>query len=195
MHLECVLDMFARVIIASRRRAIPGRRSIGPPRVLSRASSSFHHPRAGEKRSTRPRTPAPLVASTHRDPRIEPNADPPTFPPNISGAPIELIQPETLKFKAMEPIIMLGRQRFANLDLRIRVKGGGHVSQMYAVRQAIAKAIVAYYQKYVDEQSKKELKDALLTYDRTLLVADPRRMEPKKFGGRGARARFQKSYR
>ena len=88
----------------------------------------------------------------------------------------------------MEPIILLGRQRFANLDLRIRVKGGGHVSQMYAVRQAIAKAIVAYYQKYVDEQSKKELKDALLTYDRTLLVADPRRMEPKKFGGRGARS-------
>ena len=74
----------------------------------------------------------------------------------------------------MEPIILLGRQRFANLDLRIRVKGGGHVSQMYAVRQAIAKAIVAYYQKYVDEQSKKELKDALLTYDRTLLVADPK---------------------
>ena len=113
----------------------------------------------------------------------------------FNGAPIELIQPETLKFKAMEPIILLGRQRFANLDLRIRVKGGGHVSQMYAVRQAIAKAIVAYYQKYVHEQSKKELKDALLTYDRTLLVADPRRMEPKKFGGRGARARFQKSYR
>jgi hypothetical protein len=28
-----------------------------------------------------------------------------------------------------------------------------------------------------------------------LLVADPRRCEPKKFGGRGARARFQKSYR
>ena len=54
---------------------------------------------------------------------------------------------------------------------------------------------MAYYQKFVDEQSKKELKDALLTYDRTLLVADPRRMEPKKFGGRGARARFQKSYR
>merc|ERR1711943_42276 len=114
---------------------------------------------------------------------------------NSNGAPIELVEPEILKYKAMEPIILLGRQRFANLDLRIRVKGGGHVSQMYAVRQAIAKAIVAYYQKYVDEQSKKELKDALLTYDRTLLVADPRRMEPKEFGGRGARARFQKSYR
>jgi hypothetical protein len=27
----------------------------------------------------------------------------------------------------------------------------------------------------------------LVDYDRTLLVADPRRCEPKKFGGRGAR--------
>ena len=43
--------------------------------------------------------------------------------------------------------------------------------------------------------TKKEIKDTLLEYDRTLLVADPRRCEPKKFGGRGARARFQKSYR
>ncbi|KAJ1441002.1 Ribosomal protein S9 [Sesbania bispinosa] len=62
-------------------------------------------------------------------------------------------------------------------------------SQIYAIRQSIAKALVAYYQKYVDEQSKKEIKDILVRYDRTLLVADPRRCEPKKFGGRGARAR------
>nr|GLL25028.1 40S ribosomal protein S16 [Ipomoea trifida] len=34
-----------------------------------------------------------------------------------------------------------------------------------------------------------------LRQDLELLVADPRRCEPKKFGGRGARARFQKSYR
>ena len=47
----------------------------------------------------------------------------------------------------------------------------------------------------VDEQSKKEIKDILMVHDRTLLVADPRRCEPKKFGGPGARARFQKSYR
>ena len=64
-----------------------------------------------------------------------------------------------------------------------------------AVRQAIAKAIVAYYGKYVDEQSKKEIKNLLVQYDRTLLVADPRRAEPKKFGGPGARSRYQKSYR
>jgi len=72
---------------------------------------------------------------------------------------------------------------------------GGHTAQIYAIRQSIAKALIAYYQKYVDEQSKKEIKDILVRYDRTLLVADRRRCEPKKFGGRGARARFQKSYR
>jgi hypothetical protein len=33
----------------------------------------------------------------------------------------------------------------------------------------------------VDEQSKKEIKDILINFDRTLLVADPRRREPKKF--------------
>jgi ribosomal protein S9 len=33
------------------------------------------------------------------------------------------------------------------VDIRIRVKGGGRTAQIYAIRQAIAKAIVAYYQK------------------------------------------------
>ncbi|KAL1787971.1 40S ribosomal S16 isoform X2 [Sigmodon hispidus] len=73
--------------------------------------------------------------------------------------------------------------------------GGGHVAQIYAIRQSISKALVAYYQKYVNEASKKEIKDILIQYDRTLLVADPRRCESKKFGGPGARARYQKSYR
>lgn len=92
-------------------------------------------------------------------------------------------------------MLVIGLDKFANVDIRVRVTGGGHTSQVYAVRQAIAKAIVAYYQKYVDEQSKNELRRALIAYDRTLLVADPRRSEPKKFGGPGARARYQKSYR
>ncbi|PRW57188.1 40S ribosomal S16 [Chlorella sorokiniana] len=113
----------------------------------------------------------------------------------LNGSPLDLVQPETLRWKVFEPVLLLGKQRFSNVDIRIRVKGGGQVSQIYAIRQAISKGIVAFYQKYVDEQSKNEIKDILLTYDRTLLVADPRRCEPKKFGGHGARARFQKSYR
>ncbi len=64
-----------------------------------------------------------------------------------------------------------------------------------AIRQALSKSLVAYYQKYVDEASKKEIKDILTSYDKSLLVADPRRCEPKKFGGPGPRARYQKSYR
>lgn len=34
-----------------------------------------------------------------------------------------------------------------------------------------------------------------MAYDRSLLAADPRHRESKKFGGPGARARYQKSYR
>ncbi|TMW69587.1 hypothetical protein Poli38472_001743 [Pythium oligandrum] len=113
----------------------------------------------------------------------------------INGTPIELVEPEILRVKTYEPVLLLGQQRFANVDIRIRVKGGGHTAQIYAIRQAIAKSLVAYYQKFVDEASKKEIKEILLAYDRTLLVADPRRCEAKKFGGRSARARFQKSYR
>merc|ERR1712012_848851 len=113
----------------------------------------------------------------------------------VNGRPLELVEPKALQFKLMEPVLLLGKDRFADLDIRIRVKGGGHVSQIYAIRQALSKSLVAYYQKYVDEQSKQEIKDILVQFDRSLLVADPRRNEPKKFGGPGARARYQKSYR
>ncbi|MEQ2274819.1 40S ribosomal protein S16 [Xenotaenia resolanae] len=128
----------------------------------------------------------------------------------VNGRPLEMVEPATLQYKLLEPVLLLGKERFAGVDIRVRVKGGGHVAQIYAIRQAISKALVAYYQKCtcrvcnlecfciavdVDEASKKEIKDILIQYDRTLLVADPRRCESKKFGGPGARARYQKSYR
>ena len=57
----------------------------------------------------------------------------------------------------------------------------------------------------VDEQSKREIKDLLISFDRSLIatgmlisiliIVDPRRTEPKKYGGPSARARYQKSYR
>jgi len=113
----------------------------------------------------------------------------------INGSPVHLLQPEVLRFKVYEAVLVAGEDSFAGIDIRVRVKGGGHTSQVYAIRQAIAKAVVAYYAKYVDAYSAIELKKKLVSYDRTLLIADPRRMEPKKFGGPGARARRQKSYR
>ncbi|KAG7292967.1 40S ribosomal protein S16 [Staphylotrichum longicolle] len=113
----------------------------------------------------------------------------------VNGKPLKLFAPEILRAKLYEPVLLLGTDKFAEVDIRVRVTGGGHTSQVYAVRQAIAKAIVAYYAKYIDEHSKNLLKTILIQFDRSLLVADPRRCEPKKFGGKGARARFQKSYR
>ena len=86
----------------------------------------------------------------------------------------------------------MNKSQWEKTDIRIRVKGGGFTSQIYAIRQAVAKGIVAYYQKFVDETSKK---DFFMAYDRSLIVADPRRCDPKKFGARSARSRFQKSYR
>merc|ERR1711988_1958277 len=97
----------------------------------------------------------------------------------VNGRPLQLVQPEILRFKVYEPLLVVGLDKFANL----------------AIRQAIAKSLIAYYQKFVDEHSKNMLKQALVQFDRTLLVADNRRCEPKKFGGPGARARYQKSYR
>ena len=113
----------------------------------------------------------------------------------LNGCPIYTVKPETLRLKVYEPLLLLSSYWRGKLDIRMRVKGGGYTAQIYALRQAIAKGIVAYNQKFVDEASKREIRETLMAYDRSLVVADPRRCEPKKFGGRSARSRFQKSYR
>ena len=113
----------------------------------------------------------------------------------VNGSPISLLEPAILRLKTFEPVLLIGPDRLKRVDIRVRVKGGGTTSQIYAIRQAMAKGIIAYWQKFVDESEKRDIKEILLNYDRTLLVADPRRCEPKKFGGASARARYQKSYR
>lgn len=64
-----------------------------------------------------------------------------------AGRPLELIETELLRHKAFEPVMLLGRDKYNELDIRVRVKGGGHVSQAYAIRQSLAKALVSFYQK------------------------------------------------
>merc|ERR1712157_502551 len=80
----------------------------------------------------------------------------------VNGRPLDQVEPKALSFKLEEPVLLLGKERFADVDIRIRVKGGGHTSQIYAIRQALSKSLVAYYQKFVDEQSKQEIKDILV---------------------------------
>jgi small subunit ribosomal protein S16e len=80
----------------------------------------------------------------------------------VNGSPIELLEPQSLRVKVLEPILLLGLKRFQNLDIRIRVRGGGYVAQIYAIRQALSKGVVAYYQKYVNETEKREIKGTAL---------------------------------
>merc|ERR1719228_1085850 len=54
----------------------------------------------------------------------------------VNGYPLELLQPSILRYKVYEAILVVGAQRFQSLNLRIRVKGGGPSSQIYAIRQA-----------------------------------------------------------
>ncbi|MFH0971965.1 MAG: 30S ribosomal protein S9 [Candidatus Micrarchaeota archaeon] len=75
-----------------------------------------------------------------------------------------------------------------NFDIHINVNGGGFSGQAQAARTAVARAIIKFTK---DDK----LKAQFMAYDRSLLVEDPRRVEPKKFKGPKARARFTKSYR
>jgi small subunit ribosomal protein S16e len=65
----------------------------------------------------------------------------------INGCPLDQMEPEILRFKVYEPMLLLGIERFSDVDIRVRVSGGGTTSQAYAIRQAIAKSIVAFSQK------------------------------------------------
>ncbi|OUC46507.1 ribosomal protein S9, partial [Trichinella nativa] len=49
----------------------------------------------------------------------------------VNGRPLDLIEPQILRYKLQEPILILGKERFSGVDIRIRVKGGGHVAQIY----------------------------------------------------------------
>ncbi|KAH0577179.1 Ribosomal protein S16 [Spironucleus salmonicida] len=110
----------------------------------------------------------------------------------VNNVPLSLIRPEILREKAMEAVALVGEKNLSHININITVRGGGYVSQLYAVRQAIAKSIVA---SITDAEQKENIKKLYLSVDRQMLVADTRVCEAKKFGGRGARARRQKSYR
>ena len=105
----------------------------------------------------------------------------------VNRKPVELYEPELARLKIFEPLELAG-DIVNYVDINVRVVGGGIMGQAEAARMVIAKGLVEY-------TGDMNLKDRYVQYDRTMLVGDPRRSESKKFGGPGARARKQKSYR
>lgn len=86
---------------------------------------------------------------------------------------------QTLALQALTLIEGVGKY-----DLKITVKGGGPAGQAGAVRHGIARALL---------DSDPELRPTLKEHG--FLTRDARRKERKKYGQRGARARFQFSKR
>ncbi len=105
----------------------------------------------------------------------------------INEVPLEIVEPEIIRQKIHEPLLMVG-DRWRTLDIHVDVAGGGIVGQASAARTAVARGLVEWL-------NDPKLAEMFKHYDRSLLVNDPRRKLPKRPGGRGARKRRQKSYR
>jgi small subunit ribosomal protein S9 len=105
----------------------------------------------------------------------------------INKMPLEIYEPRPARLKIMDAVLIADKLA-QGLDIDVTVNGGGIMGQADAVRTAIAKGIVEW-------TGDTGLKEAYSEYDRNLLVSDHRQKEKKKFGGPGARAKFQKSYR
>jgi small subunit ribosomal protein S9 len=97
--------------------------------------------------------------------------------------------PEHLQLEVSEPLVIAKDilKKF-NFDLRVNVKGGGISGQIQASRLAISRAIVEF-------TGSEEVRQAFLSYDRTLLIADTRRKEVCKPGDSKARSMRQTSFR
>lgn len=105
----------------------------------------------------------------------------------INSVPLEVFGNEILRMKISEAIA-LAPGSIDNADVDISVSGGGVMGQAEAIRTALGRGILAW-------TNDPKIKEVYLSYDRTLLVNDSRQKEMKKPHCRGARARFQKSYR
>lgn len=106
----------------------------------------------------------------------------------VNGTPLEVLEPELVRLKIYEPIYLAGEGVVNKVDIYAEARGGGIMGQASAIRTAITRALVEW-------TSSEALKELYRRYDKHLFVEDPRQPEPKKPGGRSARAKRQKSYR
>ncbi|HEX4955433.1 MAG TPA: 30S ribosomal protein S9 [Thermoanaerobaculia bacterium] len=89
---------------------------------------------------------------------------------------------EVLKMIIKQPLLLT--ETAEKFDIYATVEGGGASGQAGAIRHGIARALCVY---------NSELRDRLKSAG--LLTRDPRKKERKKYGQKGARARFQFSKR
>lgn len=52
----------------------------------------------------------------------------------VNGKSLSLIEPETMKLKVYEPILLVGGNKFKDINIRVRVSGGGQTNQIFAIR-------------------------------------------------------------
>ena len=106
----------------------------------------------------------------------------------VNGKLLDVIEPLIERNKIFEPLLLAGDDVWKQLDIDVKVSGGGFMGQAEATRMAIARGLLKW-------TKSSHLRTTFREYDRTMLASDPRRKEMKKFGGPAARARDQKSYR
>jgi len=102
---------------------------------------------------------------------------------NINGRPMDNFFPsEVLKMIVKQPLLLT--ETTEKFDVTVTVLGGGPAGQAGAIRHGISRALLLF-----NGELRERLKSA------GLLTRDPRKKERKKYGQKGARARFQFSKR
>ena len=89
---------------------------------------------------------------------------------------------ETLRMTIQQPLELTNTM--GQFNISVNVSGGGISGQAGAIRHGISKALLSYNETFRDVLKKAGL-----------ITRDPRVKERKKYGQRGARARFQYSKR
>jgi small subunit ribosomal protein S9 len=101
----------------------------------------------------------------------------------VNGRPLDDYFPnEVLKMVIKQPLLLT--ETAEKFDISVTVEGGGSAGQAGAIRHGITRALMEY---------NNELRDRLKSAG--LVTRDPRKKERKKYGQKGARARFQVSKR
>jgi len=101
----------------------------------------------------------------------------------VNNKPVEeYFNMASARYTLNQPLAMTNNQEA--FDIRVTVKGGGITGQAGAIRHGITRALIL-----VDPELRAVLKKA------GFVKRDPRKKERKKYGQKGARARFQFSKR